>query len=54
MSNSEILEELLWKAHNEGIFIQVWEKTQKIMSENPAFGIIDAVEASLRIISNPK
>lgn len=52
MSNSEILEELLWKAHNEGIFTQVWEIAQKIMLENPAIEIIDAVETSLRIILN--
>lgn len=51
MSNSEFLEELCWSAHSLGIFDKVWELTSEILTKEPSLQVVDALQKSLKIIT---
>jgi hypothetical protein len=44
MSNAEILEELMWKAYNEGHHKELLDKATELIKKNPLMNLCDAAE----------
>ena len=49
MTNEELVEEILYKAHERGIRKEVLVRTNKIMDENPNINFYDAIPVAYKI-----
>lgn len=52
MSNEEILEELMWKAHLKGFHAELMERVTELVKLNPLMSLCTAVETIYRELNS--